>query len=129
MFERLRLWARTLKRDVLALWIAARDARTPRLAKIIAIAVAGYAFSPIDVIPDFVPVLGYLDDLIILPAGIALAIRLIPSDLMAEFRLRASSRMDRPRSYVAMSVIVLIWLAAITAVGVWLFGVPQGAHE
>ena len=75
MLDRLKNWARQLKRDVVALWIAARDPRTPWLAKLVAAAVAGYALSPIDLIPDFIPVLGYLDDLLIVPAGIALADR------------------------------------------------------
>lgn len=75
-------WARHIKRDVLALWIAARDPRTPVLAKITAAAVAAYALSPIDLIPDFVPVLGYLDDLLIVPFGIILAARLVPPSLM-----------------------------------------------
>ncbi|MBX4420846.1 DUF1232 domain-containing protein, partial [Mycobacterium tuberculosis] len=70
-------WARRIKRDVVALWIAARDPRTPTLAKVIAGFVAAYALSPIDLIPDFIPVVGYLDDLLIVPAGILLAIKLI----------------------------------------------------
>ncbi|MGO4815932.1 YkvA family protein, partial [Cupriavidus sp. 2MCAB6] len=87
--ERARQWARHLTRDVVALWIAARDPRTPWHAKALAAGVAAYALSPIDLIPDFIPILGYLDDLLIVPAGIALAVRLIPSELMAEFRREA----------------------------------------
>lgn len=106
-----RLWARTLKRDILAMWIAARDPRTPLIAKIIAGATAAYALSPVDLIPDFIPVLGYLDDIIIVPLGIWLALRVIPEPLMVEFRKSASSRSDRPTSIVAAAVIMLIWLA------------------
>lgn len=80
-----RQWARAIKRDVVALWIAARDPRTPIAAKIVASVVAAYALSPIDLIPDFIPVLGYLDDLVVVPLGILLAVRLIPTALMAEF--------------------------------------------
>ncbi|WP_040678400.1 YkvA family protein [Rhizobium mesoamericanum] len=110
-------WARALKRDVLALWIAARDPRTPLAAKIVAGAVAAYALSPIDLIPDFIPVIGYLDDLLIVPLGIMLALRLIPATLMQEYRVEASKRHDRPVSRVAMAAIVVTWImvAAVIA--------------
>ena len=94
MKERLRVWARGITRDVHALYLAARDPRVPWYAKAAAIAVAAYALSPIDLIPDFIPVLGYLDDLIIVPLGILLAVRLVPEDLMAEFRASASGPSD-----------------------------------
>src|SRR5207342_1602921 len=109
--ERLKVWARALKRDVLALYRSARDPRVPWYAKALAGFVAAYALSPIDLIPDFIPVLGYLDDLLIVPAGIWLAVRWVPPALMAEFREHASAR-DRPRSRVAAAVIVGLWLAA-----------------
>jgi len=112
MIGRLRSWARALKRDVLALWLAARDRRTPAVAKLVAGAVAAYALSPIDLIPDFVPVLGFLDDLIIVPLGIALAARMIPSDLMTMFRAEAQTIADGPRSHAAAAVIVSLWLLA-----------------
>ena len=107
----LREWAHALRRDVIALWIAARDPRVPWYAKATAGAVAAYALSPIDLIPDVIPVLGYLDDLLIVPAGIWLAVRMIGPALMAEFRARASAA-SRPRSYGAAIVILLLWLAA-----------------
>ena len=110
-------WARGIKRDVTALWFAARDKRTPLAAKLIAGAVAAYALSPIDLIPDFIPVLGYLDDLIIVPLGIAAAIRLIPDPLMAEFRRLASDQAARPRSLAAAGVIAALWVAAAAACG------------
>lgn len=113
----LRGWARMLKRDVIALWIAARDSRTPRCAKLLAGAVAAYALSPIDLIPDIIPVLGLLDDLLIVPAGIWLAIRWVPDALMAEYRA-AALRQDRPRSQVAAVVIVTLWLTA-AGVALW----------
>lgn len=105
-------WARSIKRDVVALWIAARDSRTPVVAKIVAGAVAAYALSPVDLIPDFVPVLGYLDDLLIVPLGILIAIRLIPEPLMAEFRETATQRAQRPVSRSGLVAIILIWLLA-----------------
>jgi len=106
----LKAWARSLKRDVVALWIAARDPRVPWYAKALAGAVAAYALSPIDLIPDFIPVVGYLDDLLIVPAGIWLAVRLIPPALIAEFREEAVRR-ECPTSYAAAAVIGLAWAA------------------
>src|SRR5215475_2455508 len=106
-------WARTIKRDAHALYLAARDPRVPWYAKALAIGVATYALSPIDLIPDFIPVLGYVDDLIIVPAGIALVIRLIPPDIMAQHREMAIAAQDRPVSRVAAAAIVTIWIAAI----------------
>jgi uncharacterized membrane protein YkvA (DUF1232 family) len=113
MFARLKLWARSIKRDVIALYLAARDPRVPWYAKTLALVVAAYALSPIDLIPDFIPVLGYLDDLLLVPLGILLAIRLIPADLVAEFRLAAEGLRDRPASNTAAMVIGLIWALAI----------------
>src|SRR6188768_2215367 len=94
-------WARAIKRDVIALWLAARDPRVPWYAKALAGAVAAYALCPIDLIPDFIPILGYLDDLVIVPVGILLAVRLIPATLMVEFRAEAAERIDRPTSIAA----------------------------
>lgn len=96
-------WARAVKRDVIALWLAARDARVSWPAKLLAAGVAAYALSPIDLIPHFIPVLGYLDDLILVPLGIMLAVHLVPPPLMIEFRAAAAVRAQRPvprgRSY------------------------------
>ena len=110
LLSKAKAWAKTLKRDVIALWIAARDKRTPLTAKIIAGCVAAYALSPVDLIPDFIPILGYLDDLLIVPLGIALAIRLVPPQLMGEFRLLAETRDGRPTSKAGLIAIVSIWL-------------------
>ena len=123
MIERLKGWARALKRDVVALWLAARDRRTPLAAKLLAGAVAAYALSPIDLIPDFIPVLGYLDDLLLVPAGIWLAVRMIPPELFAEFRTAAGAR-DRPRSLVGATFIGLVWIAAVSLIG-WLWLRPR----
>jgi uncharacterized membrane protein YkvA (DUF1232 family) len=114
----LKTWARALKRDVVALWLAARDPRVPWAAKLLAGAVAAYALSPIDLIPDFIPVLGYLDDLLIVPAGIWLAVRMIPAPLVAELRDRAAQQ-QRPSSRLAEILIVGTWLAA-ACVSAWL---------
>lgn len=120
VFSSVKTWATRIKRDVVALWIAARDPRVPWYAKFAAGAVAAYALSPIDLIPDFVPVLGYLDDIIIVPLGILLAVKLIPASLMEEFRQEAIRRESRPKSYWGMMAIAAIWLA--TAVWlIWLF--------
>ena len=113
MFENWKQWARTIKRDAHALYLAARDPRVPWSAKALAISVAAYALSPIDLIPDFVPVLGYVDDLIIVPAGIALVIRLIPPEIMAQHRDMAMAVQDRPVSRSAGMAIVTIWIVAI----------------
>lgn len=115
----LRAWARGLKQDVVALWIAARDPRVPWFAKALAAAVAAYALSPIDLIPDFIPVLGYIDDLLIVPAGIWLMLRLIPPELMQEFRIEAARRINQPTSILAAIVIVLVWIAAAAGL-IWL---------
>lgn len=114
-------WARRLKRDTLALWIAARDPRVSWVAKAIAGAVAAYALSPIDLIPDFIPVLGYLDDLIILPLGILLAIRLVPDPLMAEFRQAASERTTCPISRYAAGAVIVVWIAFAAFFALWLW--------
>lgn len=104
-----------IKRDVVALWLAARDPRVPWYAKAMAGAVAAYALSPIDLIPDFIPVLGYLDDLIILPIGILLTVRMIPGPLMEEFRVEAARRDSRPVSRAGLVGIGLVWIVALIA--------------
>jgi uncharacterized membrane protein YkvA (DUF1232 family) len=121
----LREWARAARREIIALWLAGRDRRTPWHAKALAAAVAAYALSPIDLIPDFIPVLGYLDDLLIVPLGIMLAVRLIPPELMAEFRAEATRRAEVPASRVGMWAIVVTWIAAAVFL-IWLFW-PGGA--
>jgi uncharacterized membrane protein YkvA (DUF1232 family) len=108
MAGRLKTWARNIKRDVHALYLAGRDPRVPWYAKALAVVVAGYALSPIDLIPDFIPVLGYLDDLILVPLGILLVIRLIPPEIMAEHRERATAREQSAGSLAAV-VVACIW--------------------
>ena len=115
--DRLKAWAKALKRDVVALWLAARDRRVPWHAKLVAGAVAAYALSPIDLIPDFIPVLGYLDDLLIVPLGIALAIRLVPAEVMAALRAEAAHR-ARPVSRAGLVAIATLWIVAL-GVAAW----------
>ena len=117
IIARIREWARTVKRDVYALFLAARDPRVPWYAKATAACVAAYALSPIDLIPDFIPILGYLDDLLLVPLGILLAVRLVPAELMAEHRAAASSAADRPTSRAGALVIIAIWVGLLVAAG------------
>jgi uncharacterized membrane protein YkvA (DUF1232 family) len=111
----LRGWAARLRGDVLALWFCYRDARTPFAARLLLVLIVAYALSPIDLIPDFIPLLGYLDELILLPAAIYLAIKLIPAAVLEDGRNSAAAwlaaRRARPASYAAAAVIVLIWSA------------------
>jgi uncharacterized membrane protein YkvA (DUF1232 family) len=111
LLDTLRQRARHLKTDVLALYLAARHPRTPWYARLLVAAVVAYALSPIDLIPDFIPVLGYLDDLILVPLGIALAIRLVPDDVMTECRARAADTLaKRPVSRLAAAIIIVTWV-------------------
>ncbi len=107
-------WARTIKRDVHAVWLAARDPRTPWFAKVLALVVAAYAVSPIDLIPDFIPVLGYVDDIIIVPLGVMLVVRLIPPEVMNEHRETAAKATERPVSRTAAGVFIAIWIVCAT---------------
>ena len=112
--EEWKQWAGRLKSETYALYLAYRDPRMPWYAKLSAALVVGYAFSPIDLIPDAIPVLGYLDDLILVPLGVALAVRMIPEDVLSESRQKAREmveRGERPVSRAAAAVIVVLWLA------------------
>lgn len=113
MVETWKRRAGQLKAETYALFLAYRDRRTPWCARLFAACVVAYAFSPLDLIPDFIPVLGYLDDLILIPLGIALALKMIPPQVMADSRVKAQELLgqDRPRSWIAAAAIVTIWLA------------------
>ena len=117
--------AHHLKTETFALYLAARDPRTPWYAKLLVAGIVAYAFSPIDLIPDFVPVLGYLDDLILIPAGIALAIRLVPDSVLADCRAQAqeSFKNGKPVSRIASVVIIVIWIALAALCMVWVYEV------
>jgi len=114
MFEKLRSRARALKNEAYAIYLAAKDPRTPWYAKALIYFVVAHTFSPIDLIPDFIPILGYLDDLIITPLGIALAIRLIPPEVLEEARLTVTTHgVERRVIYVGAGIIIIIWILAI----------------
>ena len=111
--EKVKQHARTLKKEVFALYFAYRDPRTPWYGKACAALVVAYAFSPIDLIPDPIPVLGYLDDLVLIPLGVVIALRLIPGEVMSESRARAEKELQdgKPVSWVGAVIIALIWIA------------------
>jgi uncharacterized membrane protein YkvA (DUF1232 family) len=113
--------ARQLKAETRALALAVRDPRTPWYAKLLVAGIVAYACSPIDLIPDFVPVLGYLDDLVLIPIGIALTMRLVPPAVLIECRARAQETMQdgKPVSWVAGAVIVVLWLSVVVLGLVW----------
>ena len=114
MFEKLRSRARALKNEAYAIYLAAKDPRTPWYARVLIYFVVAHTFSPIDLIPDFIPILGYLDDIIITPLGIALAIRFIPAEVLADARLTvATLGVERSVGLVGAGIIVIIWLLAI----------------
>jgi uncharacterized membrane protein YkvA (DUF1232 family) len=114
LLESLKLRARQLKTETYTLYIAYRDPRVPWAARIFAACVVGYAFSPIDLIPDFIPILGYLDDLILVPLGIRMALRMIPSEVMADSREKARETIEqgKPINRTAAAVIIAIWIMA-----------------
>ena len=116
----LRERARALKRDTLALTFALRDPRTPLIAKVVAGLVVAYALSPIDLIPDFIPVLGYLDDVILVPLGILLSLKLIPGEVLDAARIKADATLERPINRVAGVIVVAIWIACALLLGWWL---------
>ena len=117
MLSRMKTWARRLNRDGHAIYLASRDPRVPWYAKFLAIAVAGYALSPIDLIPDFIPVVGYLDDLIIVPLGIWLVVSLIPEQIMDEYRAIANETGQRPVSRAGMITIMVLWIFGALTLG------------
>ena len=122
---------RHLKGETFAVFLAARHPLTPWYAKLFAAAVVAYALSPIDLIPDFVPVLGYFDDLILVPLGIAIAIRMVPPAILAECRAQAQEAMsgERPVSRVAALVIVGIWLLLASGLGLWVYRAYAASHQ
>ncbi len=122
--RRLKIWAAALRRDVLALWFACRDPRTPAIAKILAVIIVAYALSPIDLIPDFIPVLGLLDELILLPVALWLVLKLVPTAAMNDARVKAHAWVEahrpKPRNWIAAAAIVVLWILLLWAAWVWL---------
>jgi uncharacterized membrane protein YkvA (DUF1232 family) len=123
LLEKLKQRARHLKAETLALYLAARDPRTPWYARLLVAGIVAYALSPIDLIPDFVPVLGYLDDLILIPLGILLAIKLVPPSVLAECRTRAQEaiKIGKSVSWRADAVIIAIWLVLAALCIAWAY--------
>lgn len=115
LLDRLKDRARILKRETLALYLAARDPRTPWYAKVLAVAIVAYALSPVDLIPDFIPVLGYLDELVLIPAGIALVVRLIPREAMEDAHARAGDVLDRAKKTAIWAAVVIVAIWALVA--------------
>ncbi|WP_067215979.1 YkvA family protein [Stappia indica] len=111
MLPRLVEWARQLKRDIAVLAIALRDPQAPLVARLLAAIVVAYALSPVDLIPDFIPVLGLLDDLILVPVGLWLVLRLMPDEVLARARDQVDDARPRKRNWIAGAVIVCLWLA------------------
>jgi uncharacterized membrane protein YkvA (DUF1232 family) len=111
--HRLKDWARGVSREVVTLHLARNDPRVPWYAKALAICIVAYAVSPIDLIPDFIPILGYVDDLLILPLGILLVVRLIPPPVLDEYRDKAATLLEQPKGRAAAVVIAVIWLACL----------------
>ena len=120
MLEQWKQRARSVRRDVRALYLARRDPRIPWYARLFAVAIVAYALSPIDLIPDFIPLLGYLDDLIIVPVGVLLLVKMIPADLLDEYRVKA----DNPNFTSGKS-----WIVAVMIVGLWVCGLALAWHE
>jgi uncharacterized membrane protein YkvA (DUF1232 family) len=123
MLTTLRQRARAIKRDTLALYLAARHPETPWYAKALAVFIVGYALSPIDLVPDFIPILGYLDDVILLPIAIVLCVRLVPAHVLDDCRAEAEVRFadGKPASRTAAVVIALVWLALFILASVWVW--------
>lgn len=123
MIARLRQWARRLIAEALALWFCTRHPGTPLVAKLCAITVAAYAFSPIDLIPDFIPVLGFVDDALLLPLGIWLTLKLVPAPVLDACRAQAAQwlaeRRDKPRNWIAAGFVVALWLLAAWLLWKW----------
>ena len=121
MIEKIRTWARALKAEIAVLAAAVRDPRTPWYAKVLGAFVVAYAVSPIDLIPDFIPVFGFVDDAILLPLGIWAVRRLIPAEVMAEHRASVAAGQRLPASRTAAAVIVALWVAALGISAYWLW--------
>ena len=123
MFERMKSWAKQLKRKVFVLYFAYKDTRTPWYAKVFAICVVAYAFSPIDLIPDFIPILGYLDDVILVPLGIAATLKMIPKSVIQECTVQAEERMkkDKPKNWFVGGLIILVWVLVFLWISIYAY--------
>ncbi|MDG4849750.1 YkvA family protein [Peribacillus frigoritolerans] len=115
MFDKIKIWARSLKRQIFILYFACKDERVPWHAKVFTACVVAYAFSPIDLIPDFIPILGYLDDVILVPIGIMIALKMIPKSVLTDCEVKAEEMMKKgkPKNWIVGSLIVMIWVFII----------------
>jgi uncharacterized membrane protein YkvA (DUF1232 family) len=128
LLRNIKTWARMLKREVHAIYLAAQSPRVPWYTKWLALAVVGYALSPIDLIPDFIPVLGYLDDLIIVPLGIWLVLSLIPQEVITASRARADETVAGPHGKIAAIIILAIWIVGGAVLGLSVLAYWRGTH-
>jgi uncharacterized membrane protein YkvA (DUF1232 family) len=113
MFDRARAWAARMRRETVAVYLAIRDPRTPWIARVVGGLVVAYAASPLDLVPDFVPILGFVDDLVIVPFGLWLTVRLIPHEILVEARARADAELRRPKSVLAGFFVVAVWVGVL----------------
>jgi uncharacterized membrane protein YkvA (DUF1232 family) len=122
LFNRLRAMAKRLKANLMVMYVAYRDPRVPLYAKIFAICVVAYAFSPVDLIPDFIPILGYLDDLILVPLGVYFAMRMFPGEVLDEYRAKAEEerKTSKPKNWIAGVLIIVVWIA-VAVWSIWYF--------
>lgn len=123
LIEKVKVWAKQLKEDVWALYYAYRDPRVPWYAKVLAIVVVAYAFSPIDLIPDFIPILGFLDDIILLPLGIWLSIQMIPKEVFVECKQKAKQmeKKDKPKNWWMAAFIFVLWFSLLSLLSIYLY--------
>lgn len=118
-FIELKAWARRIKFDAFAVYFAAKDSRTPHYLRIFAILVVAYAISPMDLIPDFIPILGYLDDLLIIPIGLIVIIRLLPNEVLADSRRRASTQLVDAKSFKFVAIVAATWFLCLALLLWW----------
>jgi uncharacterized membrane protein YkvA (DUF1232 family) len=125
MLNTLKAQAKQIKQHTLTVYFAARDPRTPIFVRTLALLVAAYALSPIDLIPDFIPIIGYLDDLILIPLGLALVVRLTPPEVMESARAQAQQASTKPVSYAAAAFVIVVWLIVMWFFGKWALGLVR----
>ena len=130
MFDKIKSWARSLKRQIFILYFACKDERVPWLAKVFTACVVAYAFSPIDIIPDFIPILGYLDDVILIPIGIMIALRMISKNVLTDCEVKAEEMMKngKPKNWIVGSLIVMIWVLIIIWAIIYIYRL-MNSHE
>ncbi|PEF36683.1 hypothetical protein CON84_19710, partial [Bacillus sp. AFS094228] len=130
MFDKIKTWAKSLKRQIFILYFACKDERVPWHAKVFTACVVAYAFSPIDIIPDFIPILGYLDDVILVPIGIMIALKMIPKSVLTDCEVKAEEMMKKgkPKNWIVGSLIVMIWVLIIIWAIIYIYRL-MNSHE